>query len=84
MKLCLYTGVHKKGRAKSKFFFAILAPILGNPSYENKRKQAGAELGQAQVKLDDIVVVVVEVVVKAMVEVEVQLLFRVGGGWVVG
>ena len=42
-------------------------------------KQAGAELGQAQVKLDDIVVIVVEVVVKAMVEVEVQLLFRVGG-----
>ena len=38
-------------------------------------KQAGAELGQAQVKLDDIVVVVV----KAMVEVEVQLLFWVGG-----
>ena len=51
-------------------------------------KQAGAELGQAQVKLDDIVVVVLEVVVKAMVEVEFQLLFRVGGwvggGWVVG
>ena len=44
-------------------------------------KQAWAELGQAQVKLDDIVVIVVEVVVKAMVEVEVQLLFRVGGGW---
>ena len=42
-------------------------------------KQAGAELGQAQVKLDDIVVIVVQVVVKAMVEVEVQLLFRVGG-----
>ena len=41
------------------------------------RKQAGAELGQAQVKLEDIVVAVV----KAMVEVEVQLLFRVGGGW---
>ena len=42
---------------------------------------AGAELGQAQVKLDDIVVVVLEVVVKAMVEVEFQLLFRVDGGW---
>ena len=42
-------------------------------------RQAGAELGQAQVKLDDIIVIVVEVVVKAMVEVEVQLLFRVGG-----
>ena len=41
------------------------------------------ELGQAQVKLDDIVVIVVEVVVKAIVEVEVQLLFWVGG-WVVG
>ena len=53
-------------------------------SFEEKNKQAGAELGQAQVKLDDIVVIVVEVVVKAMVEVEVQLLFWVGGGWVVG
>ena len=42
-------------------------------------KHAGAELGQAQVKLGDIVVIVVAVVVKAMVEVEVQLLFRVGG-----
>ena len=55
---------------------------------DNKTKtqyleQAGAELGQAQVKLDDIVVIVVEVVVKAIVEVEVQLLFWVGG-WVVG
>ena len=49
-----------------------------------KKKQDGTELGQAQVKLDDIIVIVVEVVVKAMVEVEVQLLFRVGGGWVVG
>ena len=49
-----------------------------------KFKQAGAELCQAQAKLDDIVVIVVEVVVKAMVEVEVQLLFRVGGWWVVG
>ena len=48
-----------------------------------EKKQAGAELGQAQNKLDDIVVVVVEVVVKAMVEVEVQLLFQVSG-WVVG
>ena len=45
--------------------------------------QAWAELGQAQVKLDDIVIIVVEVVVKAIVEVEVQLLFWVGG-WVVG
>ena len=33
-------------------------------------KQAGAELGQAQVKLDDMVVIVVDGVVKAMVEVE--------------
>ena len=47
-------------------------------------KLAGADLGQAQVKLDDKVVVVVEVVVKALVEVEVQLLFRVGGWWVGG
>ena len=29
---------------------------------EEKKKQAGAELGQAQVKLDDIVVIVVAVV----------------------
>ena len=43
------------------------------------KKKAGA---QAQVKLDDIVVSVVEVVVKATVE--VQLLFRVGGWWVGG
>ena len=42
-------------------------------------QQAGAELGQAQVRLDDIGEVVIEVVVKAMVEVEVQLLFRLGG-----
>ena len=33
-------------------------------------KQAGAELGQAQVKLDDIVEVVVDVVVIAVVQVE--------------
>ena len=46
---------------------------------KNDRKEAGAELGQAQVKLDDIVVIVVEVVVKSMVKVEVQLLLRVGG-----
>ena len=32
-------------------------------------EQAGAELGQAQVNLDDIFEVVVEVVVKAMVKV---------------
>ena len=53
-----------------------------NINKSNKtNRQAGAELGQAKVMLDDIVVIVVEVVVKAMVEVEVQLLFRVGGGW---
>ena len=40
-------------------------------------------MGQAQVKLDDIVVIVVEVVFKAMIQVEVQLLFRLGG-WVGG
>ena len=38
---------------------------------EDNLKQAGAELGQAQVKLDDIVVIVVEVVVKTVVKVEV-------------
>ena len=49
---------------------------------EKRKEQAGAERGQAQVKLDDIVLIVVEVVVKAMVE--VQLLFWVGGWWVGG
>ena len=39
------------------------------------RKQAGAELGQAQVKLDD----KFEVVNKAVAKVEVELLLRVGG-----
>ena len=42
--------------------------------YERRDKiieQAGAELGQAQVKLDDIVEVVVDVVVIAVVQVEV-------------
>ena len=37
-----------------------------------------------RVKLDDIVVVVVEVVVKAMVEIECQLIFWVGGCMVGG
>ena len=46
-----------------------------------KLEQAGAELGQTQVKLDD--VVVVEVLVKTLVEVVFQRLFRVGG-WVGG
>ena len=36
-----------------------------------KQEQAGAELGQAQVKLDDIVDVVVDVVVITLVQVEV-------------
>ena len=51
----------------------------------NKQQQAGAELGQAQVRLDDNVKVVIEVVVKAVVKVEVQLLVRMGwwvGGWI--
>jgi len=39
--------------------------------HDNILKQAGAELGQALVKLDDISEVVVEVVVKAVVKVEV-------------
>ena len=39
--------------------------------YNNKEKQAGAELGQAQVKLDDIVEVVVDVEVIGVVKVEV-------------
>ena len=37
----------------------------------DRKQQAGAELGQAQVKVDDIFEVVVDVVVKAVVEVEV-------------
>ena len=36
-----------------------------------KKKQAGAELGQAEVKLDDIVEVVIDEVVIAVVQVEV-------------
>ena len=48
-------------------------------SPKKAKKQAGAELGQAQVTLDDIVVIVVEVVVKSMVGVEVQQLIQVGG-----
>ena len=50
-------------------------------------KQAGAELGQTQVKLKVIVEVVLEDGVEVGVEVEVkdddQQLVRVGGGWVV-
>ena len=42
-----------------------------NLSMKIYAKQAGAELGQAQVKLDDIVEVVVDVVVIAVVQVEV-------------
>ena len=38
---------------------------------QKNMKQAGAELGQAQVKQDDIVKVVVDVVVIAVVQVEV-------------
>ena len=43
--------------------------LLWEKQEQVKKRQAGAELGQAQDKLDDIVVVVVEVVVEAMVEV---------------
>ena len=52
---------------------------MNSISSKKSLEQAGDELDQAQVMLDDIVVIAVEVVVKAMVEVEVQLLFRVGG-----
>ena len=45
------------------------------PVYQKKKnkgeKQAGAELGQAQVRLDDKVEVVIDVVVKSVVKVEV-------------
>ena len=37
----------------------------------DRKQQAWAELGQAQVKVDDIFEVVVDVVVKALVKVEV-------------
>ena len=51
----------------------ILYNILNNLFWKIKSnaEQAGAELGQAQVKLDDIVEVVVDVVVIAVVQVEV-------------
>ena len=49
-----------------------------------KEADTEAKLGQAQVKLDDIVEVEVKVLVKALVEVEAQLLFQVGGWWVGG
>ena len=39
--------------------------------FEQKWRQAGAELGQAQVKLDDLVEVVVDVAVISVVKVEV-------------
>ena len=41
----------------------------GNKTCNFGEKQAGAELGQAPVKLDDIVEVVIEVVFKAVVKV---------------
>ena len=44
--------------------------VLSGPK-EKKTGQAGAELGQAQVKLDNLVEVVIEVVFKAVVKVEV-------------
>ena len=47
-------------------------------------KQAGAELGQAQVKLEILDKVGVKVEVEIVVEVWVELLARVGGGGMVG
>ena len=47
----------------------VLYGMLG--AIEEQTKQAVTELGQAQVKLDDIVEVVVDVVVIAVVQVEV-------------
>ena len=66
------------------FNLILTSTTLTSLTHDHYIEQGGAELGQAQVKLDDIVVVVVEVVVKAIVEVEFQLLFWVGGWWVVG
>ena len=50
-------------------------------SYKESPKQAGAELGQAQVKLEVVVKVGVEVEIEIVVKVRVQLLARVVGGW---
>ena len=50
-------------------------------SYKESPKQAGAELGQAQVKLEVVVKVGVEVEVEIVVEVGVQLLVWVGWWW---
>ena len=43
----------------------------GNLNFGKQKGQAGAELGQAQARLDDIVEVVIDVVVKAVVKFEV-------------
>ena len=69
--------------------FGLATRVSENSSIQTKicpekvETSWAAELGQAQVKLDYIVVVLVEVVVKPMVKVEVLLLVRVGW-WVVG
>ena len=57
----------------SKTFLTSLGcfSVKTNYSSGKRREQAGAELGQAQVRLDDIVEVVINLVVKAVVKVEV-------------
>ena len=47
---------------------------------QKRRRQAGAELGQAQVRLKVIVKILFEVEVDIVAEVGVQPLARVGGG----
>ena len=65
-----------KKSCEQKFEIKLRTRVV-NKSHEQKffniscnksfKKQAGAELDQAQVKLDDVVVVVVDIVVKTMV-----------------
>ena len=50
--------------------------------FNNKTKQAGAELGQAQVQLEVVDEVLVEVVALVVVEVGVHYFFGQVGGWV--
>ena len=52
------------------------------PKLQSCTKQAGAELGQAQVKLEVVDKVLVEVVALVVVEVRVHYFFGRVGGWV--
>ena len=65
----MYSSQHKVQQKMSVYFQTLenVKCIWCIPSLQKVREQAGAELDQAHVKLDDLVVVVV----KLMVEVEV-------------